>query len=157
MIAWTPEEIERLEQLTRDGLSASQIAAVLRREFDTGRTRNSVIGKIMRGKGRYGMLDGWASRRGRVEVRPRAAKPVVDAPSLVPADPLPPAPIPEPPAHPMPFSQAVDEDRCLWFASEAYGPNGPDMPVCGGERADIPGTRYCLHHLRRQAQDKAAA
>lgn len=71
--------------------------------------------------------------------------------------PLPPAPIPEPPAHPMPFSQAVDEERCLWFAGEAYGPNGPDMPVCGGERADIPGTRYCLHHLRRQAQDKAAA
>lgn len=148
---WTPAREQQLADLVAGGKSAAQIAGVL------GCSRNAVIGKVLRGKGRFGMLDGWASRRGRVEVRPRAAKPVVDAPSLVPADPLPPAPIPEPPAHPMPFSQAVDEERCLWFAGEAYGPNGPDMPVCGGERADIPGTRYCLHHLRRQAQDKAAA
>lgn len=153
---WTPAREQELTDLVAGGKSAAQIAVVL------GCSRNAVIGKVLRGKGRFGMLDGWASRRGRVEVRPRTPKPVVDAPSLAPADlppaaPSLPAPIPEPPAHPMPFSQAVDEDRCLWFAGEAYGPNGPDMPVCGGERADIPGTRYCLHHLRRQAQDRVAA
>jgi GcrA cell cycle regulator len=41
---WTPENIEKLERLWREGLSASQVAA----ELGGGVTRNAVIGKIHR-------------------------------------------------------------------------------------------------------------
>lgn len=165
MIAWTPEEIERLEQLTRDGLSASQIAAVLCREFGTGRTRNSVIGKIMRGKGRYGNLrpqsPGRASSRAAgMRARPSRHRPaLVSTPTPPPSPPPAPAPVPlpvpgrvvpvDPPTTlPMTFLEAALADRCLHFIGDPYGPDGPGMPVCGAERAQDAhhDNRYCCRH-----------
>lgn len=172
MIAWTPEEIERLEQLTRDGLSASQIATVLCREFDTGRTRNSVIGKIMRGKGRYGKLRPQSPRRASSRATGLRARPshlrqalafdsnkgkarLPKDPSPRPAQPAPIVAAPEPlPASvptplPMTFLEAVLADRCLHFVGDPLGPDGPDMPVCGAERAQDAhhDNRYCCRHL----------
>lgn len=153
---WTPQREQALADLVAKGWSASQIGDEL------GCTRNAVIGKVLRGKGRFGALDGRSGRRAPAEARPRPVqqKALVDAPSLAPAELPAEAPAPAaalPPARPISFLQAVDEERCLWFAGTFHDPDGPNMPVCGGERADIPGTRYCLHHLRRQRQDKVAA
>lgn len=52
---------------------------------------------------------------------------------------------------PMSFLEAIDRDRCLYFADDAMAPAGPDMPVCGAGRAHAPPqTRYCRRHLRSQ-------
>lgn len=149
---WTPARELELAALVAEGRSASQAAAVL------GCSRNAVIGKVLRGEGRFGKLSGRPCRGPRAEMRPRRRKRVVAAPRLVPPDiPAVPAPPPVPPSvAPISFLQAVDEERCLWFAGEAYGPDGPDMPVCGAPRADVPATRYCAYHRYRQ-QDRAAA
>lgn len=49
---------------------------------------------------------------------------------------------------PMPFSQAVDKGRCLFFAGDPYGPADAEMPVCGGRRSESAiETRYCTIHI----------
>jgi GcrA cell cycle regulator len=52
---WTAPRLERLKVLAGQGLSAGIIASRLSIEFEPV-TRNAVIGKLMRGKGRYGRL-----------------------------------------------------------------------------------------------------
>jgi GcrA cell cycle regulator len=56
MTPWSVAELDRLKALSAKGLSAGQIAGRLCREFGTGRSRNAVIGKLMRGKGQFGQL-----------------------------------------------------------------------------------------------------
>ena len=51
---------------------------------------------------------------------------------------------------PIGFLEAVDRGRCLFFAGDPLGESGPDMPVCGAERAhDLANTRYCRRHAVR--------
>lgn len=52
-----------------------------------------------------------------------------------------------PAALPITFLDAVVRHRCLYFAGDWYGADGPDMPVCGAERSAEPlETRYCRRH-----------
>lgn len=154
---WTPERVRELAHLAAGGKSASQIASVL------GCSRQAVIGKLWRGEGRFGKLAREPGGKGRtprppraetVRVRPqvrkaptgtrRAGPAATEARAASVARPV--SPPPAAPCAPMAFLAAVEASRCLWFAGEAYGPNGPDMPVCGAPRADMPGTRYCARH-----------
>ncbi|MDX8513564.1 GcrA family cell cycle regulator [Mesorhizobium captivum] len=53
---------------------------------------------------------------------------------------------------PIAFLDAVMRNRCLYFAGEWQTPDGPDMPVCGAERAAEPiETRYCRRHQVKSA------
>jgi len=54
--AWSPAELDRLKVLTAKKLTAVQIASHLNVEFGNRRSRNAVIGKIVRGNGRFGKL-----------------------------------------------------------------------------------------------------
>lgn len=164
--AWTEPEMARLKELVEKEMSASQIAAALCREFGSGRTRNSVIGKIKRGNGRWGRL----AREGRAPNRrplrpavPARSRPVAvsaQSPSPVPVPAPPPQPVdgpvvpvdppaPLPATAPMRFIDAVFADRCLHFVGDPLGPDGPDMPVCGAERAQHAhrDNRYCSLHI----------
>lgn len=59
---------------------------------------------------------------------------------------------------PITFLAAVMTDRCLHYACDWFAPDGPDMPVCGAERAqDVLHTRYCRRHLISQRQPRVAA
>lgn len=171
MIApWTHAELSRMLALTRQGLSAGQIAARLNHEFDTGRSRNAVIGKLMRGNGQFGRLQrepGYAPPPAtRTPPREPKAKPVCRPP--VPAVALAvPAPLQAPAARPvnlpapvpMPFLEAMFADRCLHFVGDPLGPGGPAMPVCGAERAQSAPVhnRYCARHLAGVARPREVA
>ncbi|MBZ9822317.1 GcrA family cell cycle regulator [Mesorhizobium sp. CA4] len=155
-MSWTAEELDCLKSLAEQGLSAGQIASHL-----PGKSRNAVIGMLKRGKGAYGSLQG----KPRNNARGRTAPPAeikLDRPALPPRariiapPPIAPAviqPKPEPVANlpaplPITFLQAIMTDRCLHYACAPFDPDGPDMPVCGAERATDPiGTRYCRRHL----------
>ncbi len=158
---WTPGRETALAKLVADNLSASQIGAQL------GCSRNAVIGKIIRGNGRFGALSGIANgRKPPSQQVPRASGParaVAVSPAARSAGA---AKSPAAPALssstavarvPMPFLEAVERGRCLYFAGDPYAPSGPDMPVCGDRRADVAATRYCAIHLvRRRAQEATA-
>lgn len=155
---WTPDRERLLADLVAGNLSAKTIAASL------GCSRNAVIGKVLRGKGRFGRLSGWSApgERKRPEARRRAA--ACPAPAMPAARPEPrPAMPPLPPSAslvlaPITFDRAVDEGRCLYFACDPYAPSGPDMPVCGHERAwDAPPlNRYCARHRAAMTQGGAS-
>lgn len=175
---WTPEIDAQLKVLADEGLSASQIAARL------GRSRSSVIGRVFRLKGEV-VLRGQSFRdrpkqqasseraaRPPRRVRPHssppgaprpvtartAGKPPVAPPAGAASSPAAPA-LPSalsPVLRPMPFLEAVEKNRCLWFACDPFAPGGPDMPVCGHERAALPNVRYCPRHLAGQVQERAA-
>ena len=152
---WQEDEVARMRALAGQGMSAGQIAARLKIEFGTGRSRSAVVGKIMRGNGQFGRLLGRSGsakqtlerpqRRARVETpQPSAAI----KPQAVPPRPAPPvANLPAP--LPISFLDAMFSDRCLHFVGDPLGPSGPDMPVCGAERAQFAPahSRYCARHL----------
>lgn len=174
---WTPEIDAQLKALADEGLSASQIAARL------GRSRSSVIGRVFRLNGKV-VLRGQSFRDRpkqqassvKASRSPRRASPYSSPPSAPRsvtarrakppvAPPAGAAPSPAAPAlpsalslvlRPMPFLAAVEKNRCLWFACDPFAPGGPDMPVCGHERADMPNVRYCPRHLAGQVQERAA-
>lgn len=170
MIFWTPEREKRLAGLADGTRSASQIAAVI------GCSRNAVIGKIERGKGRFGRLAAVSTARRiqrqeqvsrRASPRPTRPKPPAAAPAASRArrqagaamPPAAPAPLPKtraPISPPMPFLEAVTRGRCLYFACDPFAPDGPDMPVCGGERSQKPDSRYCPLHEVQQAERSVA-
>lgn len=139
---WTPEREQELARLADGTLSAGEIGMVL------GCTRNAVVGKIMRGKGAFGRLGSHAAAVGRIRpsyAAPRQPKPSASALSL-------------PAVLPMTFGEAVDRGRCLWFTCAPMDPSGPDMPVCGAERAvHAPASRYCAHHHALQVREKVPA
>lgn len=59
---------------------------------------------------------------------------------------------------PITYLEAVFSDRCLHFAGDPLGRDGPDMPVCGAARADgVLNTRYCRRHLVSQYRVRDAA
>lgn len=149
MNGWTAAELEQLKTLAGQGLSASQIGAKL------GRNRNSIVGKIHRGKGAYGNLTPRPPAKG--EKRRRDARRVIlkaiEPPKkptlaeLFAQAPQPAANLPAVP--PMTFLAAVNAGRCLHYSGDPFGPSGPDMPVCGAERSVHAGkVPYCLRHLR---------
>ena len=210
-MSWTPEQLATVKRMVAEEKSAGDIGKVI------GKSRNAVIGKILRMGGKLGRLTPKASGpkstktmeprwvpggRGRppASVKPRGKSAVGSrqsavegewdrAPALVlkgsgtaPLSALPgisptrgeitrPAvvldrrattvdrPIVAPvPSHqalaliPMTFLDAVNRNRCLYFADEPMAPAGPDMPVCGAHRAEHPKlTRYCPRHQRSQA------
>jgi GcrA cell cycle regulator len=186
MTPWSEAEVERLTALAGQGYSAGLIASRLCIEFGTGRSRNSVIGKMMRGKGQFGRLHllprnkgtrnserASSSRAGKAgAASPHRAAPATPLASRAKGAPVgrtnvpdvrsdaPPAaevPMNLPVALPISFEAAVDGGRCLYFVGDPYAPSGPDMPVCGAERAEgVLHTRYCRKHLISQCQVVAA-
>ena len=156
MSDWQPSELVKLKELAGQGLSAGLIAAHLNRQFGNGRSRQAVIGKIHRGEG----LFGWLTPRPRL--RADGKRPVAGLPELPPAKAVTVSPDCKcyslPATRPMRFVDAMIADRCLHFVGDLYGPAGPDMPVCGAERAEgVLGTRYCRRHLASQHQPRDVA
>lgn len=162
MTTWSEAELSRLKDLTGAGLPAAAIACRLNAEFDNARSRNSVIGKIIRGKGAFGRL----VPRGVPAKAPRPAAPKPRRarvlPSELPRPEIQPVSLPceshsLPATLPVAYLDAVFADRCLHFVGDPFGPSGPDMPVCGAERAaGVLETRYCRRHLAGQYQARAA-
>ncbi|WP_234186439.1 GcrA family cell cycle regulator [Shinella sp. NM-101] len=148
---WTPEREQELIGLVASGKSAGTIAITL------GCSRSAVVGKVSRDKARFGKLEGWNGNRRPGIVRTKSQRQVLTEGVTVPAQPpvTPPSSPPPlvPAGRPIPFLQAIDEERCLWFAGEPFGPNGPDMPVCGAPRDEAASisNRYCHHHRQMQA------
>jgi len=184
MSFWNEERVARLKELAGQGLSSGQIASLLGREFGCGVSRNAVIGKLMRGKGRYGKLQlparayvraggaGAATPPPTAPVQPvrarRAAARPSPAPSRSRAEALGLTPLPlkggeervsVPAVLPIGFFEAVETGRCLHFIGDPFAPDGPDMPVCGAERAEgaLPLNRYCRRHRASQYQARAVA
>jgi len=150
-----------------------------------GRGRDAAVGKIPRGIGRSGRLA--ARPRLRVDgkplsmfrpkprladlPRPLSEKTVAAIAAAFPpavAHDMPPTRIMTvsppcksfsvPATRPVRYLDALFADRCLHFVGDPYGPSGPDMPVCGAERAEgVLGTRYCRRHLVSQHQARAVA
>jgi GcrA cell cycle regulator len=136
---WLPEEDEMIKRLAGDGLSAAQIAAGL-----TGRSRNSVIGRL----NRLGLV--LSSLQGRVpnalrpkrkpkqpqQYRPRVVFP---KPTVVEGVPLPMSQFifaEEVTASPVTLME-LTEDTCRWPAGDMY---------CGGMA--LAGKPYCAKHDR---------
>ncbi|MCA0027365.1 MULTISPECIES: GcrA family cell cycle regulator [unclassified Mesorhizobium] len=180
-MSWTAEELAVLKRAADEGLSSGTIASRL-----PGKSRNAVIGMLRRGDGKYGRLLGQPVNQARGRATPMTGQPpkrrykpartiVPVAPPIAAASPVEihftsppcthftvPAKV-EAPANvaavvPIPFLQAVMTDCCLHFACSWDAPDGPDMPVCGAERArDVPHTRYCRRHLASERQSRVAA
>ncbi|RWB96467.1 MAG: hypothetical protein EOQ56_25420 [Mesorhizobium sp.] len=177
MSDWTAEELKALHDLAGQGLSALQIS----KRLPTGRSRNAVIGKLMRGKGKYGQLTGQPKNQAIGRATPKTETPPKRkyrpvrrvtgiAPPIAPASPVEllftspdckhfskPAEVKVvanlPATLPITFLEAVMTDRCLHYAGAPYDPDGPDMPVCGAPRAhDVLETRYCRRHLIAKRQ-----
>lgn len=168
MTTYTSSEIDLVrEWYERDGLSGNQIATRFSREFRPV-TRNAIMGvlhrnKMLKGKGRQAT----ASRPPRVPRAPKAPPiktairrppvpsgaaafnpgyvPLAQTASLVPL--------------PITFLDAVNANRCLFFATDPFSPDGPDMPVCGAERPmwGSRDNRYCARHLGLMADHSRAA
>jgi GcrA cell cycle regulator len=150
MSDWPYEDLQLLRKLVTDGLSASQIGKKM------GRTRNAVIGKIMRQKGQIGHLA--RSSGGTASKVSRKQTPLTTRPYRKPQPPKP-APVFErpqvyvpcanlPATLPVAFLDAVNGKKCLHYVGDAFSLDGPDMPVCGAERSADAGTvPYCRRHL----------
>lgn len=160
---WTEERIAKAARLWADGLSITAIGKAL----DTN--RSSVAGIMNRRRARF-------PRRGQPEnlckggrrAKPtktraeqrerqranaaRAAERKAKALAAKAAEAPRPAPAPKLPATlPVSFADAVERGRCLHFIGDPFGPDGPAMPVCGGQRAAEPVRgRYCPYHQRSQ-------
>ncbi|WP_050596592.1 GcrA family cell cycle regulator [Mesorhizobium ciceri] len=160
MSEWSQAEIDTLRKLTGEGLSASQIGTKM------GRSRNAIIGKILRLNGAGGHLtvrpikagDGRPVRRP-APCRPRppklafvAAKPVFERPQpYVPAQNL-------PATLPVGFLDAVNARKCLHFVGDPFSSDGPEMPVCGAERSEAAGAvPYCRRHFASATRERVPA
>lgn len=150
MSEWTNDEIYTLRKLTGEGLTASQIGARM------GRSRNAIIGKILRLNGAGGHLTGRPIKAGdgRPVRRPAPCRP--RSPKLALAAPKPVFERPQvyvacanlPATLPVAFLDAVTGKKCLHYVGDPFGPDGPDMPVCGAERSAAAGAvPYCRRHM----------
>ena len=160
--------MDRLAALAADGLTASQIAEFLCEEFGTERSRNAVIGRMLRSG--IPSTSGQGSSRKRRAPTPkktltvsrrassRAGKAGAAPPHFAaPAAPyVPPANLPA--TLPVTFAEAMLAGRCLHFVGDPYSPDGADMPVCGAERAQFApdGNRYCRRHMESSHEARAA-
>src|SRR5882757_4834164 len=150
---WSSERIEQLRSLWHDGLSASQIAAVL-----GGITRNAVIGKAHR-LGLTGRPSPIKNRiagqaRPRPARRPRAERVPVQRPATIAATParrvepaLPPLELEDMPGATI---LTLTDRICKWPIGD---PRDPDFHFCG--RASAEGLPYCVDHARRAYQPPA--
>lgn len=173
---WTDDELGHLKRLMAEGLSAGEIATRL------GRSRNAVLGKIDRAKGSLGVLARAIRAATAARPAPQAAqKPLRTKQAPVAQRTKPPAlpkvaaqlmwvsppcqdhaPAPLPTAGsivvvPMPFSRALDDQRCLFYAADPYSPASADMLVCGCKRApNLRNKPYCADHLVAETERAAA-
>lgn len=169
MNAWPAERLAQLKALVDEGASAGQIAARM------GISRSAVVGKIHRAKGALGTLrrkPGFQHEKTGTYARPAGSVAKPAKPTIVPAPPravvaAPPIamfrPVPLPPRKaadiivvPMPFSRAISEGRCLFYACDAYAPPSAEMLVCGCKRALVRGKPYCADHLAAETERVAA-
>lgn len=168
MSAWSPEALDQLKTLVDEGLSAGQIAARM------GISRSAVVGKIHRAGGALGKLArpaGFQRKKTSKSDRPDASVSKAIKPEIVPAPRVvvaaPPIamfrPVPLPPRKaadiivvPIPFSRAISEGRCLFYACDAYSPASAEMLVCGCKRALVRGKPYCADHLAAETERVAA-
>ncbi|WP_217577348.1 GcrA family cell cycle regulator [Mesorhizobium sp. GbtcB19] len=155
---WTAQDIETLERLVGEEFSAGEIGKRM------GRTRNAIIGKIIRMKGGVGRLARSQGKAGKVARKQspsikmvRRSHPV-PAPKLVFERPQPYVPVANLPATlPIRFLDAVDRKLCLHFVGDPFGPDGPDMPVCGAARSEAAGTvPYCRRHFESAHSQREA-
>ena len=166
MTPWHDDEIDAVKAMLRDGLTASQIADRISRQFDRLVSRNAVISIVAR---RRELAEiGFARQPTRARVKreegfraPAQARPartspqrpaVVFSPAFQPGRPKPPDLFKPGRAAdiivvPMSFLRALDEKRCLFFAADAMTIDGPDMPVCGCARHSPSAKPYCAAHL----------
>ncbi|KQU77727.1 hypothetical protein ASD12_18175 [Mesorhizobium sp. Root102] len=145
MSEWSQAEIETLRRLAGEGFSASQIGAKM------GRGRNSIIGKIHRLHGDGGRLTRPAGNDRPKREAPRRTRPAPRPPKPVLVFERPQVYVPcasLPATLPVAFLDAVTAKKCLHFIGDPFGPDGPDMPVCGAERSEAAGTvPYCRRHF----------
>ena len=161
-----PARVERLREHWANGLTASQTAAEINREFRCDISRNSVISKIHR-LGLAGR-DGWAShenqkrsiikkrqkreRDRRVKQRQlktmqtNARRDALRALYLVP-DPIGPVEEIEIPIHERKTLQQLEKDDCRWPIGDV---GTPEFHFCN--RKKVAGLPYCEHHSRRAFQ-----
>ena len=159
-LTWTKERIERLKELWREGLSASEIAA----ELGEGVSRNSVLGKAHR----LGLAQG----ERKVASSPRPRKPP-HSPDPAPAAEPPPQskPDPAPMMSDRPPAEAAELPRrdeaivpqshgvtimelregvCRWPLGD---PTTPAFRYCGARAVE--GLPYCSHHAQLAYQPAA--
>jgi GcrA cell cycle regulator len=141
---WTPERVETLKSLWRDGLSASQVAKAL-----GGVTRNAVIGKIHR-LGLSGRAAGGVIRRPAAPRPPRQLRPRSPTPSrLAAANPVMlPVEAPEGPGLASCLEQ-LGAHACRWPIGD---PKAETFSLCGRAAESGP---YCVRHDRMAHQPKA--
>lgn len=173
---WPPEAVARLRQLADGTRSATEIAATLGvgRNAVIGKIhRLTKIGKADGIK----LTTSTAARRRKPKDGQKAKKPKhgpiavswANGKRLAPKKGMPTEPVflsaevetpdvtpeisPIPLDHalvlpPMTFGEAIERNRCLYFAGDPYSPAGPEMPVCGAERPEWVGdrSRYCVRH-----------
>jgi GcrA cell cycle regulator len=170
MTLWSHSELDRLAVLAADGRTASQIADLLCEEFGTDRSRNAVLGRMMRSgiKSESSLVRGASGTRHasapkktlavsrRVSSRAGRAGAAPPHPVAPAAPYVPPANLPA--TLPVTFAEAMFSGRCLHFVGDPYSPDGADMPVCGAERAQFAPdrNRYCRRHLESSHDARAA-
>ncbi|RAK52621.1 GcrA family cell cycle regulator [Phenylobacterium deserti] len=155
---WTPERVARLEQLWRDGVSASQAAARL------GVTRNAVIGKVHRlGLSQHGAHARAAgavapTRRSHRPRTPSKSRPVAAAGSSARARPVKAAGVRSKAAElevelpPLAWDLAALTPRqCRWPIGD---PRAPDFGFCGRPCVGGP---YCASHAARAFRGRGKA
>lgn len=160
--AWLPETYQTARKMWADGRSGGEIAKAIHV------SRCSVMGVICRNRDDF-------PPRGRVNRRhlpataaprpPKPREPVVKSVAAV-SRPIPVAPearatevaVDVKAIVPMTFARAASEERCLFYAGDAYGPSGPDMLVCGCRRAENRLRKpYCAAHLAIEIEKRSAA
>lgn len=136
-MAWTPERIEALVEMRRNGMTFGQIANVL------GVTRSAMIGKAHR----MGMCERRASAPKMARLPRRIAAPARKPPSQRPialrGPPKDPAPMPTPAADDVARVSLLDLEphHCRWPVGE------PTQGFCGCDK--VPGLSYCAGHAVR--------
>lgn len=155
--SWTDERVELLGKLWGEGLSASQIAALL----GGGVTRNAVIGKVHRlglsGRAKSGQPAASRPPKPRAPSAPApvpASRPRVAAAqaetsvSVAAFVAAAPTPLPTPAEIDIPVSERVSilelrETMCRWPLGD---PQKPEFGFCGGRT--VTGLPYCAVHCR---------
>jgi hypothetical protein len=120
--AWTDEMFNRLKELMATGISATQVALQINREFGTSFSRNSVIGKAHRAK--LDFVGAHACTIRRKLAKPPAA-PKIKRPPPVPFNPVKFKPEPLPPPTQLTLDPALHcdlmtlgDDQCHWMVGD---------------------------------------
>lgn len=151
-MAWSDEQIKRLEKLWQDGYSAGEIAASFGGKF----TRSAIIGKIHRmgfaerskqqkRRGPAFGAFGLPTRKKKQKPKPKVARPPSFGPPNLKGEPVPP---PRPDDIPTKtFSELEWNDGCCRWRCDVPFRNQP-YGFCGKET--VPGLSVCQAHAARQ-------